>query len=239
MMMRFWREEYGRPERRGPGTAMSVVVHGGLIFLAVLATNPPAGLVSLWDVANRVFYLAPTPRLPPSDGSVGALKYVDDAPTGTGSGFGQSKAPAKQATTSPTPGDLGTQFVAIPESQTSKGSDSVFSIVDVDSAARTDPTSAAPVYPDALRNLGIEGSVSVRYVVDSTGFADPLSLVIVHASRVEFAVAVMEALPSMHFVPAKIGQKRVRQLVEQSFNFKIQKPKVDSLAPPKKPPFVG
>src|SRR3954468_373151 len=92
-MMRFWREEYARPERRGFGTATSVVVHGGLILLAVLATNPPPGLVSLWDLANRVYYLAPTPKVTTSDGSAAQMKYVESAPIGSGSGFAKSDAP--------------------------------------------------------------------------------------------------------------------------------------------------
>jgi hypothetical protein len=42
--------------------------------------------------------------------------------------------------------------------------------------------------------MGIEGSVMVRYVVDSFGRADLATLKIVRATRIEFAVAVREAL---------------------------------------------
>ena len=74
----------------------------------------------------------------------------------------------------------------------------------------------------------------VRYVVDSLGRADVSTLEVVNASRVEFAVAVREALPNMHFTPARMGAKAVPQLVEQPFNFRIQK--ADTTKAAKKPP---
>jgi hypothetical protein len=69
--------------------------------------------------------------------------------------------------------------------------------------------------------------------VDSLGKADLNTLEIVRASRIEFAVAVREALPLMRFTPARMGPKAVPQLVEQPFNFRIQKP---DTAAAKRPP---
>jgi Gram-negative bacterial TonB protein C-terminal len=241
-MMRFWREEYLRPVRRGPSTVTSVVVHFGLIFLAVLATNPPPGLVSLWEMANRVYYLAPPARTATTEESAERMQYVDAAPVGLGSGFERSKVPTGEPTRQLTfsqPGDLGTELAASAESRRSRGTDSVFTLIEVDSAVATDPMSAAPTYPEAMRQLGIEGSVQVRYIVDSTGLADSSSLVVVRASREDFALAVRQALPYMHFIAATIGPKRVSQLVIQDFNFKIERQKTDTVvarASGKKPP---
>jgi TonB family protein len=220
---------------------MSVVVHGALIFLAVVATNAPAGLVSLFNLANRVYYIPPPNRSPSSEASVAKLKYEEGGPVGTGSGFERSTVPGDETTKrllTFMPGDLGTDLTAALEARQNAGRDSVFTVVDVDSAVTTDPTSAVPEYPDDLRTLGIEGFVRVRYIVDSTGLADPSSLEILRSSRLEFAMAVKKALPNMHFVPARMGPRHVRQLVEQDFNFRIERPKVDSLAPAakKKPP---
>jgi TonB family protein len=240
-MMRLWREEYSRPVHRGPSTAMSVVVHAALIFLAVIATQAPAGLASLWELANKVYYIAPPNRTPTSEASVEHLRYEEVSPIGPGSGYARSELPSGESTRrllAFVPGDLGTNLVAAPESRQNAGFDTVFTVVDVDSAVATDPTSAVPDYPEELRTLGIEGVVRVRYVVDSTGFADASSLEILRASRVEFAMAVQRALPRMHFMPARIGPRRVRQLVEQDFTFRIERPKVDSIVPEikKKPP---
>jgi TonB family protein len=217
---------------------MSVVVHCALIFLAVLATNPPAGLVSLWELANRVYYLAPPPRTTNTEENKQHLQYADAAPVGSGSGFERALAgePTRKLTVRQ-PGDLGTDLAASAESRRSRGTDSVFTFVEVDSTVATDPMSVAPTYPEAMRQLGIEGLVEVSYVVDSTGLADSSSIVIVRASREEFALAVRQALPYMHFIPAKIGPKRVSQLVMQSFNFKIERQKTDTaVAQKKKPP---
>jgi hypothetical protein len=63
--------------------------------------------------------------------------------------------------------------------------------------------------------------VSAQYVVDTTGFADTSSFRVIKSTHPEFIVAVREALPYMRFRPAKIGQLKVRQLVEQQFSFKI------------------
>jgi len=239
-MMRFLKEEYVRPVRRGPSTAASLLVHCGLIILAVLATNPPPGLVSLWELANRVYYLAPPARAAASDESAGHLQYAVGAPTGPGSGFARSPTPtvepAARLLVTSQPGDLGTDLMASVEARRSLGTDSVFTVIDVDSAAATDPTSAAPVYPEALRVLNIEGSVQVQYIVDSTGVADSTSLVVVRASRKEFATAVRQALPYMHFIPARIGPRRVSQLVAQDFNFRIERVQVDSAAVRRKKP---
>ena len=56
----------------------------------------------------------------------------------------------------------------------------------------------------------------------------PLSLTILKASHPEFALAVREALPFMRFHPARVGEHKVKQEVEQDFTFKIEKPKPDS-----------
>src|SRR4051812_14580435 len=182
-MMRFWRDEYARPERRGPSTMMSIAVHGILILLAVLATNPPPGLESLWQLANRIYYMPPPVRITASDDQVAKLQYSDIAPTGLGAGFARSPLPTgepgKHQLTFDVPGDLGTELSASAASRQRRGNDSVFTVIDVDSVVTTDPSSAAPEYPDALRKLGVEGSVQAEYVVDSTGVADPTSLHIV------------------------------------------------------------
>jgi protein TonB len=71
---------------------------------------------------------------------------------------------------------------------------------------------------------GVQGSVVTQYVVDTTGFADSSSLKIMRSTHEQFADAVRAALPYMRFFPAKVGSKKVRQLVEQEFSFKIEQP---------------
>ena len=108
------------------------------------------------------------------------------------------------------------------------GPDSALSVLDVDPAVTRYINSAAPAFPPDLLARAIEGTVSTQYVVDTTGFADPASLKILRATHPQFALAVREALPFMRFYPAKVGNHKVRQLVEQDFTFRIRKTQPDS-----------
>lgn len=77
----------------------------------------------------------------------------------------------------------------------------------------------SPKYPDDLRKRGIEGQVSLKYVVDERGRTIPESYRVVKFSHREFARAVLDELPNTRFDPAKVGGCPVKQMVQQSFNF--------------------
>jgi protein TonB len=113
------------------------------------------------------------------------------------------------------------QSVAVPEPEKA---DNAFSIIDVDSAAVRDPSSAAPAYPKLMMDRGVEGYATMRFVVDSTGTIDMQTVATLDASHREFVEAVREVLPKMRFRPALMGTKPVRQLAEQMFKFEIKKP---------------
>jgi protein TonB len=85
------------------------------------------------------------------------------------------------------------------------------------------PGSAAPRYPEILKSAGVEGEVLAQFTVDTTGRAEPSSFKVLKTSHELFALAVKNALPGMRFLPAEVGGKRVKQLVQQPFVFAIQK----------------
>ena len=85
------------------------------------------------------------------------------------------------------------------------------------------PGSPAPRYPDILKSAGVEGEVVVAFTVDTTGRADVSTLKILKSTHELFAAAVRTALPSMRFLPAEVGGKKVKQLVQQPFVFNIMK----------------
>ena len=240
--IRLMRDDFGRPDRKSSrmGIGTSVALHAVLITAAVIATNPPEGFVKgLYSLANKVIYYAPPPRAPHSQGSMQQLKYVETAPAGQGVGFERANAPAdnadqaKNLTFTKKAGDAGTEEKLAADEMHFPTYDSVFTILEVDSAAKISPFSAAPEYPPALQKLGIEGRVVVRYVVDSMGVPDVSTFKVISSTRPEFAAAVRAALPRMLFEPARMGNKRVAQLVEQPFGFRVQKP---DTAGAKKPP---
>ena len=85
------------------------------------------------------------------------------------------------------------------------------------------PGSPTPRYPDILKSAGVEGEVVVAFTVDTTGRADISTLKILKSTHELFAAAVKSAMPSMRFLPAEVGGKKVKQLVQQPFVFNIMK----------------
>jgi hypothetical protein len=73
----------------------------------------------------------------------------------------------------------------------------------------------------ALRAAQIEGSVVARFVVDTTGLAEPESITFPEATHAQFADAVRQSLLHSRYLPAVLGDRHVRQLVEQHFAFTL------------------
>ena len=107
--------------------------------------------------------------------------------------------------------------------------DSVLTEIEVDSAVKRYEWSAAPDYPVTMLQQNIEGAAFVIYVIDTLGVADTTSFQVVRSTHDEFAQAVRAAMPKMRFRPAILSGIKVRQLVQQNFTFKIQRP--DSILP--------
>lgn len=78
-----------------------------------------------------------------------------------------------------------------------------------------------PVYPSALRQVGIEGAVLLRYIVGIDGRAEPGSIVVTTSSNPAFATPAIEAIRSATFRPARIRGRVVRQIVEQVVRFTL------------------
>lgn len=99
--------------------------------------------------------------------------------------------------------------------------DTAFSIIEVDEMVERYDGSAAPVYPRDLLALGAQGMVHTIYVVDTTGRVDTTSIKVVESDDPRFTASVIDALGLMRFRPARRAGKTVRQMVEQSFRFRI------------------
>jgi protein TonB len=82
---------------------------------------------------------------------------------------------------------------------------------------------SSPRYPDILRSAGVEGEVLAQFVVDTTGHVENGSFKVLRSSHDMFVAAVRSALPGMRFIPAEVGGRKVKQLVQQPFTFAIQK----------------
>lgn len=85
------------------------------------------------------------------------------------------------------------------------------------------PGSAGPAYPDMLRSAGIEGQVLAQFVVDTTGRADMSTFKALRSDNDLFTTAVKNALQRMRFLPAEVGGRKVKQLVQQPFQFSLNR----------------
>ena len=223
-MMRLWLDSYSKATPVVGGATLSVVAHTVVIAAWVVATMPAANLPSD-SFANRTYYVPPPDRTPGTRGSRETVHYLDLLKEGPGIGDGprtigdeRPAAPIVDETVGRVAADTTTSPAVTP---TPGPPDSVFSVLEVDTAVVRSASSAAPAYPLKLLEAHIMGSVSAQYIVDTTGFADTSSFHVMKSTNPEFITAVREALPYMRFTPAKIGNIKVRQLVEQQFSFKI------------------
>ena len=80
-----------------------------------------------------------------------------------------------------------------------------------------------PRYPEPLRTSRLEGSVIATYVVDTLGRVEPASFKAREATHPLFEQAVRSALMQQRFRAAQWNGRRVRQLVEQKFVFRLNR----------------
>lgn len=83
------------------------------------------------------------------------------------------------------------------------------------------PGGAPPRYPEVLRSSGVEGQVIVLFVVGEHGRFEEESIRFVRSDNRLFEDAVRVALRRMRFIPAEVGGRRVRQLVQMPFVFTL------------------
>lgn len=211
------------------GIALSLGIHGGLAALAIAGgmerPDPPAE-DSPW---SKVFYLAPPPTAGGSaareeritfvglEGSQGGTEgLVDAAPEEDELALAARRAreARERAALDELPGTEGVEGA--------EEAGEVFLESQVENPVAFDPTSAVPIYPEPLRAQNVEGGAVVQFVVDTVGRADPMSFVVLESTHPLFVEAVRTALPRMRFSPAVQEGRRVRQLVQIPFLFKIE-----------------
>jgi protein TonB len=221
-------------KRGSAGTAVSFVAHYGLI-LAVLYTSAEASIVDDGPKQEKIRYIEPEPVEPAPKQDPPPELIAAPQPVKVASALvapveipnvlpdiDLSRAPTDPSQFSgrgglePTPGG---ERVADPGPRP----DNTYLDSEVDKPVTQAPNSAAPVYPDILRQAGVEGDALVTFVVDTTGRVDVTTFKVIRASHDLFATAVRNALPRMRFIPAETSRGKVRQVVQQPFSFAIIK----------------
>lgn len=78
-----------------------------------------------------------------------------------------------------------------------------------------------PLYPFRAKRLGIEGSVSVKFLVDAAGRVSRVTILESNPPGI-FDESVLRALPSWRFTPGELGGKAVNTWVSTVIQFDLE-----------------
>lgn len=224
-------------QKMAGGTVFSLVFHGALITAAVVATAR-AGIADDKTKQEKIQFVEmkkepPKPKEPPPPPP--PPKEVMKAPPPKG--FQVLRAPVEIPIKIPdidltkkvtdeadfsgkgVKGGVATGVVG----GTARPSNEPYFEFQVEKPVQQIPGTGTPRYPDALRSSGVEGEVQAQFVVDEDGKAEVGSFKVLKATNELFASAVRAALPQMRFYAAEVGGHKVKQLVQQSFQFKLDR----------------
>jgi TonB family protein len=92
-------------------------------------------------------------------------------------------------------------------------------VVDV----QVSPYAGAPTprYPESLRTAGVEGEVTLEFVVDTSGRMEVGSMRTISSTAQAFVVSACDAVAATRYHPALVAGRRVRQVVRQQFVFSL------------------
>ena len=231
--MRLWLHSYATTTAVTPSAILSVAAHVVLIGAAVYGTGEQSRQLAE-EISQRIRYLPPPDRVPASEALREQIRYVDvgngvritGVASVTGPPAGQPKPDEAKGGRELSGADPFDQLSQVPL----PSADSVYSILDVEEVAVRAEGSAAPVYPKELIDQGVEGAVLTSFVIDTTGRADTATIEIIPGAHPLFVQSVRAAIPGMRFSPATVQGHKVRQMVEQRFQFRIAPPPVSAPA---------
>lgn len=215
--------------RRFPATGLSILAHGALIVGALAGTmsEPPAP-TSPVRIDTIVFPTRPHPNTP------------SRTPVTAASVIPRLSTPALPSSLMPV---LNTDF-GVPEIETTISFDSQGSThrsVSTDAQAGVGTGSpdgrtylnsaveevperlgcAALRYPPLLARAGIEGAVTLSFIINPSGRVEHESIQTLSSDRDQFDHAARRMLSTCRFRPGRVAGQPVRVLVEQTFRFTL------------------
>ncbi|MGH7651895.1 MAG: TonB family protein [Gemmatimonadaceae bacterium] len=221
-------ESGSRKTRFVGGTVTSVGLHTALILGALYATAHAHPAVPDRPTSIRTIYFPPRPvtaplsrEKAPATLPVGrTLQFVRvptiDVKTPTIDVTMDASTPMDFARTGISLGQADAADVSGPGSTTA-----AFRADQVERQVAVVPGSAPPEYPEMLRRAGVEGTVVATFIVGGDGRAEVDSIRFLRSDNRQFEDAVRAALRRMRFVPAEVGGRKVRQLVQMPFVFTL------------------
>ena len=230
-------ESNARPERRAGGTVVSTVLHFVFIALAVRATSGRATPAPVTEPLPKVIYTQrdpdtrPRTDVPrtsaPASNSVSSLPPAPARPIPTidldVSVIPQGGPPVDLLARSSDFDPTRVAGTGTPTGSPNVADGSPMPENLVDRPILAIPGTAAPRYPSMLQSAGVEGDVRAQFVVDTLGRVEQGSIRMLDTTHDLFASSVRDALHRARFKAAEAGGRKVRQLAEQVFTFRISK----------------
>ena len=220
-------ESKPQKQRSTSSTVMSLVLHTVLIALAVKA--PLQATQEKEKIEEKVSFVEvkkdepPPPKPPPQEAPPPPQSFqVLTAPVNIPNVLPDIDLTAKLTNESDFSGK-GVQSAKASTGPAKPEGDQPYFEFMVEKPVTEASNTQRPRYPDILKSAGVEGEVLAQFVVDTTGHVEINTFKVLKTSHELFAASVRSALPGMRFIPAEVGQKRVRQLVQQPFVFAISK----------------
>lgn len=212
-------------------SAMSLVLHLSIGYLAIRATAGAAEELTKVLQDTTQFQLAPVPPPPPPPEAPPPEAVVTTNPPPLGF---QTVMPPTEIPKDIPPVNLNERFNAADFS--GKGVEGgvatgvvggsgpvtgeTFLQTEVDDPVQ--PVNIPkPRFPPVLQQAGVSGFVEATYVVDTLGHAEPSSWKVQRSSNQQFEAPAREAIMKGVFKPARIKGGAVRQLVQQRISFNI------------------
>lgn len=231
-------ESKRKADRTAGGTAASVLLHVGLATAVIVATAnagqhmkelnrqeevkfidipkkeppppppekapPPPDVVAAPPPPKGFQVLTAPINIPDKIPDVDLSKSVTDVNDFTGKGVAGGKGSGVVGGTAPVNADQ-----PLFEFQVEKAA-----------APREDIT---PKYPEMLRTGNVEGEVQAQFVVDTSGRVEMNTFKVLKSTNDLFTSAVKNAVSQSRFIPAEAGGRKVKQLVQRPFIFKLGK----------------
>ena len=217
-------ESGARPRSaKGGWTLASAAAHAGLVTAAVVATAHTAPRAIEPVRQDTVIYIDPVQRAPreatstsdwprlPIDGPVIEVPRVP------------VPGPVDLTRTNIEPtviGEIGSS-TPLPGGPTAPAT-GVYSASMVERTVAPRADNPHPNYPAQLRATGLQGSVVVRFVVDTSGAVEQGSIVVLESTHDAFSDAIRVWLPRTRYFAAEVAGRHVRQLVQQRVEFQLR-----------------
>jgi protein TonB len=224
-------------QRRAGSSLASMVLHGALITAAVLATARESVSAPKPSKVEVVYLPAPhVPPPPPRPVAQTQPLRVDQLPVVTRVSLPRFDAPSVVPTTIPpidpnaaiTSDWIGDRSVApsgacvVTCSASSGITDSTATLTGADLMMQLRESPIPPKYPESLRRSGIDGSVVVKFIVDTTGRVDMKTLEFVKSDHELFSNAVRGTIERLRFNPAIVAGKKTRVAAMMPFHFTLK-----------------